>query len=237
MSRFGIDYAFVYADSEPNTGVSDLGMTRESVTHQPQLRMLGTTCIPPTTPDIIPELARLAETGQIIGIKLYPGFELFYPDDEQCHPIYELCVAYDKPVVFHSGETMDEPWREKYNHPYQIAKAADRFPRLKTVVAHLSQPHLAACRDVLLSYPNIYADISGLAHPDVETRCGKETIARILEDIVTQQPQKVLFGTDWPICDVGAHLSLVESLPITDAAKELILGCNAESVFALKLRR
>jgi len=237
MSGFGIDYAFVYADSEPDTGVSDLAMTLQSVVNQPQLRMLGTTCIPPADPDIIARLAGLAETGEIIGIKLYPGFELFYPDDESCHPVYELCTAYGMPVVYHSGETMDEPWREKYNHPYEIAKVAERFPTLKIVIAHFSQPHLIACRDTLRRYPTIYADISGLAHPDVIVRCGREAIAHILEDVVTQRPEKVLFGTDWPICDVGAHLDLVEALPITDAAKELVLGRNAERVFALELGR
>jgi predicted TIM-barrel fold metal-dependent hydrolase len=237
MSRFEIDYAFVYADSEPDTGVSDLGMTLQSVANQPQLRMLGTTCIPPTDPDIITRLAGLAETGEIIGIKLYPGFELFYPDDESCYPFYELCALYNMPVVYHSGETMDEPWREKYNHPYEIAKVADRFATLKIVIAHFSEPHLDACRDTLQSHPNIHADISGLAYPGVVARCGKGAIAHILEDIVTQQPGKVLFGTDWPICDVGAHLDLVASLPITDAAKELILGRNAERVFAFELDR
>ena len=237
MSEFDIDYAFVYADSEPDTGVSDLGMTLQSVTNQPQLRMLGTTCIPPTDPDIIDKLAGLAETGEIIGIKLYPGFELFYPDDESCHPVYELCTAYDMPVVYHSGETMDEPWREKYNHPYEIAKVAERFATLKIVVAHFSEPHLVACRDVLQDYPNVHADISGLAYPDVVARLGKAAIASILGEMVTQQPEKVLFGIDWPICDVGAHLDLVEALPITDAAKELILGHNAERVFPLELGR
>jgi len=84
-------------------------------------------------------------------------------------------------------------------------------------------------------YLHVYADISGLAHPDVVRQCGREAIARNLEDVVTQKPEKVLYGTDWPICDVGEHLQLVASLSISDAAKKLILSRNAERIFALKL--
>ncbi len=234
MDRLGVSYAFVYPDSEPNTNVSDLDTTWELVCDQPRLFMLGTACIPAIASEIIERLDSLAGSGDIIGVKLYPGFELFYPDENRCHAVYEVCIKHDLPVVFHSGETMNERWREKYNIPSEIAKVAKRFPMLKVVVAHFSQPHLAACRDIVLSYPNVYVDISGLAHPEVIKLCGRETIANILTDVVTRNPDKVLFGTDWPLCDVGEHLQLVTSLPISDAAKTLILSHNAERVFALE---
>jgi predicted TIM-barrel fold metal-dependent hydrolase len=223
----------VYPDSEPNTLVADLDTTRELVAGHPELLMLGTVCVPEINAAAIEKLSYLAAAGDIIGIKLYPGFELFYPDDERCYAVYEMCIEHNMPVVFHSGETMDEAWREEYNHPRQIAKVAKRFPTLKIVVAHFSQPHLTACRDVVLTYLNVYADISGLAHPDVIERCGREMIAGTLIEVVTQQPEKVLFGTDWPICDVGEHLALVWSLPVSEKTKDLITSRNAEMVFAL----
>lgn len=40
--------------------------------------------------------------------------------------------------------------------------------------------------------------------------------------------------TDWPICDIDAHLKLVSSLPIPEAAQALILAGNTERVFVLK---
>lgn len=233
MQTQGIDYAFVYADSEPDTGVADLDASWELVREQPQLLLLGTTTIPLSEVQIIDRLDQLAETGDIIGIKLYPGFELFSPGDDACNPVYELCLQHRMPVVFHAGETMGETWREDYNHPREMAKAAQKFPELTIVIAHFAQPHLAACREVLLNYPNIYVDISGLAHPDVERHCGKEKIVEILADIAKQHPEKILFGTDWPICDVNAHLQLVSSLPISEALKALILSGNAKRIFSL----
>jgi hypothetical protein len=238
MKRLGIDCAFVYPDSEPGTLVSDLDTTRALVAGQPRLPMLGTIHIPSDEtelPDakVVARLDALASAGDIIGVKFFPGFELFYPDDGRCHVIYELCIRHGIPVVYHSGETMNETWREEYSHPHEIAKVAERFPALKIVIAHFSQPHLAACRDVVLAYPNVHVDISGLAYPGVIELCGQAAITGNLEAVVTQQPEKVLFGTDWPICDVEEHLRLVASLPISDADKDRILSGNAMRVFAL----
>jgi predicted TIM-barrel fold metal-dependent hydrolase len=152
MARSGVDYAFVFPDSEPNTGVADLNTTREVIRDWPNLLMLGAVSIPLIDAEIVNELDVLAEAGDIIGIKLYP-------DDERCRAVYELCQRHNLPVVFHSGETMNEPWREQYNHPHQIAKVAQRYPTMRILVAHFSQPHLEACRDVVLNHRHVYADI------------------------------------------------------------------------------
>ena len=233
MDEARIALSFVYPDSEPGTVVSDLETTREIVLGCQRLLMLGTICVPRIDFNGIARLNAMAERGEIIGVKLYPGFEEFFPNEIGCRPIYELCLRYDMPVVFHSGETMGQAWREKYNHPHEIAKAAQQFPTLRMVVAHFAQPHLTACGEVVLAHPNVYADISGLAHPSVIHTCGRQAIERILEQIAIQQPEKLLYGTDWPLCDVGEHLHLIASLAISDSCKDLILGGNAATVFGV----
>jgi len=235
MRQIGTAYSFVLADSEPDTPVSDLETTLALVRDHPKIPMLGS--ISPFAEDRVAILARLdglATTREIIGVKLYPGFEEFYPDDERCHAIYELCVRHDMPVLFHSGESMGEPWREAYNHPIEIANTAMRFPALKIIIAHFSYPHFAEAREAIIGHPNIYGDISGLAHPEVVERCGKETIRETLESVMSVAPEKVLFGTDWPICSVADHLELVASLRISDEKKSWLLGGNARRLFGLK---
>jgi predicted TIM-barrel fold metal-dependent hydrolase len=233
MNEYEVDCSFVLPDSEPGAEVADLNTAGCLTRGHAQLLLLGTACISTLRQSVIESLDVLAAAGEIIGIKLYPGFELFYPDEGCCHGIYELCTRYDMPVVFHSGETMAEPWREEYNHPREIARVAERFPALKIVVAHFSQPHLGACRDLLLRFSNVCADISGLAHPDVIRTCGQNAIMRSLEAVAGLCPEKVLFGTDWPLCDVGEHLRLVDSLCIPQRSKRLILGQNAAHLFGL----
>ncbi len=176
----------------------------------------------------------LARENEIIGIKLYPGFELYYPNEERCHALNELCIKYGMPVLFHSGDTMGEPWREKHNSPEQIAQAAVRFPGLKVIIAHFSDPRLTACRDVVLGHPNIYADISGLAYPEVVAHHGAEAISRVVTDMVASQPDKVLFGTDWPSCGVAEHIRFVRELRGDDSVKKLILAGNARALFRLE---
>ena len=129
---------------------------------------------------------------------------------------------------------MGQAWREAYNHPREIAKVAERFPALRAVVAHFAQPHLAACRELLLSYPNVHADISGLADANVTRVCGKEAIACSLAAVAEAQPGKILFGTDWPVCDAREQLLLIHSLRISETSKALILAGNAAKVFGLE---
>ena len=91
--------------------------------------------------------------------------------------------------------------------------------------------------DVVLAHRNAHVDISGLAYPDVVRHCGQDVILQDPEAVAKREPEKVLFGTDRPICDVGEHLRLVAGLRISDEAKELILSGNAARVFGLSASR
>jgi uncharacterized protein len=233
MRKYKIDLSYIMPDSEPGNGVSLLDETLEIVENYPQLKVLGTACIPALQDDLVDKLDKLTANSSIIGIKLYPGFELFYPDDAKCHVLYRICLKFDIPVLFHSGETMLEKHREDYNSPQQIEKVARRFPNLKIVVAHFSQPHLEECKELILISQNVHADIAGLAHPEVETECGKETIKTVLEEVARRQPEKLLYATDWPICDTEKHIGLVESLDITDKARAMIFSENSTRLFKL----
>ena len=235
MAESGIGYSCIMPDSEPGPAVSDLDTSLELSGEEPRLFCLGTAHVPALEPSHVEKLETLASTGKIVGIKLYPGFEEFYPADPECRPLYEICLRHDIPVVFHSGETLLQIWREDYNHPREIARVAERLPDLKIVIAHFSQPHLEVCRDVILAFPHVHADISSLAHPSVRQVCGQENIRQILEEVTSRQPEKLLFGTDWPICDVGEHVKLVNSLRISEEARNLIFSGNAARVFRLEL--
>ncbi len=235
MAHHHIARAVVFPDSEPNTAVTDLYETLSLVADTPELSMVGTVHIPAIDAAVVARLDGLVRSGKILGVKLYPGFEHFYPMDRRCHAVYRLCARHDIPVIYHSGESSYPPECQRLNHPYEIAKVAERFPALKIVIAHFSQPHLSACRDVVLQYPNVHVDISGLAYPGVVEECGEGIIHRVLTDVATRQPEKILFGTDWPICDIGAHLSLVRDLRVSDGAKDLILHGNAERLFRFGL--
>jgi predicted TIM-barrel fold metal-dependent hydrolase len=233
MVDHGIQYSFVCPDSEPGSGVAELDVVQELTASCPGLRMYGTTSLPNAPSGVYAKLERLAAAGAIVGLKLYPGFEVFRPSEYACWPFYELCQEYALPVLFHSGESMGEVWREEYSAPEEIARVAEQFPSLNVIAAHFSQPHLERCLEALLRHPNLHADISGLAHPSVAAACGRDAIQVVLQRAVQEIPQQVLFGTDWPICDVEAHLELVRGLSVDDATKAMVLSSNAVRLFRL----
>lgn len=234
MARDGITAACVMPDSESGSAVSDLDTTLE-LTDGEKLFSLGTAFMATLGADHVDKLDRLAGEGRIVGIKLYPGFEEFYPADPECRPVYEVCLKHDIPVVFHAGETLMQLWREEYNDPREIARVAERLPELRIIIAHFAQPHLEVCRDVIRALPRVHADISSLAHPSVRQVCGADNIRQILSETAANRPDALLFGTDWPICDVGAHIELVKSLDVSEETRERIFSGNAQDLFKLKV--
>ena len=233
MARHDISAACVMPDSESGSAVADLDTILELTVKKKRLRALGTAHLATLTPAHVEKLEALAAEGKIRGLKLYPGFEEFYPADPECKPLYDICLRHDIPVVFHAGETLNQIWREEDNHPREIARVAERLPDLKVVIAHFAQPHLEVCRDVLKALPHVYADISSLAHPTVLQVCGRAYIQQILAETADNRPDALLFGTDWPICDVQAHIDLVDSLLITRELKDRIFSGNAAELFHL----
>lgn len=52
----------------------------------------------------IQELRELADRGEILGIKMYSGYQEFNPSSEEVFPVYELAREFNLPVMFHTGE-------------------------------------------------------------------------------------------------------------------------------------
>ncbi len=139
------------------------------------------------------------------------------------------------PVIFHSGDTLAgyvaNP-KIKYSHPIHIDEVATDFPKLKIIIAHMGNPWLVDCAEVLYKNPNVYADISGLVvGKDLKTPYGKLMKRRIEELIAYVGSDKLLYGTDWPLCPMKEYLRFVNALRISKAAKEKLFSQNAKKAF------
>src|SRR3989344_9385000 len=143
--------------------------------------------------DDLNKLEMWLEEKKIVGIKFHTGYQHFYPSDERCKPIYELCLKYDVPVIFHSGDTLSgyvpNP-KIKYSHPIHIDDIATDFPDLKIIIAHMGNPWLIDCAEVLYKNENVYADISGLVIGDeLRTPYGEIMKKRIQELVEYTAPE------------------------------------------------
>ncbi|TSC82320.1 MAG: amidohydrolase 2 [Parcubacteria group bacterium Gr01-1014_19] len=184
------------------------------------------------------ELENLLKEKKIVGIKIYTGYQHFYPTDKRCAPIYKLCEKYNVPVIFHSGDTLmgyiKDP-KLKYSHPLHIDDLATDRPNLKIVIAHMGNPWLLDCAEVLYKNPNVYADISGLViGTDLNTPYGRLMKKRLLELIDYSEGNKLMYGTDWPLCPMKTYLKFVKSLGLSKTQLEGLMHKNAEKIFGLK---
>lgn len=182
-------------------------------------------------------LEELLRKRKIVGVKLYPGYQYFYPYEKKCHPIYKLCSKFDAPVIFHSGDTAfyKTASKVKYSHPIHIDDVATEFPDLKIVIAHLGNPWMLDCAEMLYKNKNVYADLSGLiiekGSPDVPL------LRRKINDLIAYvvSARKLIHGTDWPFApSIKDYISFVKSLKIPKKDLEYVFYKNAKELFKIK---
>ncbi|KKT81628.1 MAG: hypothetical protein A3B99_00565 [Candidatus Yanofskybacteria bacterium RIFCSPHIGHO2_02_FULL_44_12b] len=184
------------------------------------------------------QLEEWIKQKKVVGVKFYTGYQHFYPNDERCLPIYGLCQKYDIPAIFHSGDTLAgyvENPKVKYSHPIHIDEVAADFPNLKLVIAHMGNPWLVDCAEVLYKNPNVYADISGMVVGDeLKTAYGESMMRKIKELIDYTAPDfKLLYGTDWPLCHMKGYIEFTNNLGLGDDDLEKLFSGNALKIFKI----
>lgn len=184
----------------------------------------------------IREIGEYLENGLIKGLKFYPGYEPFYPNDSRLKVWYEMAIEYDTPVMFHSGDTYTPSGKVKYSHPLHIDDLAVDYPELKIVICHVGNPWIKDCMEVVYKNKNVYADISGLVLGDFSEKF-ERYIKNEIEEMITYagDPNYLLYGTDWPISNMKSYLKFMDQLEIADDKKELILWKNAADLFKIEV--
>jgi len=174
---------------------------------------------------------------KILGIKFYLGYRYFYPTDPRCKPIYELCQKYNRPIIFHAGDTLGgiiEKPKIKYAHPIHIDEVATEYPDLKIIIAHLGNPWIWSTAEVIYKNPNVYADISGLIiGKDHNNHYVKSVQRRIKELHAYVGKQKLIYGTDWDVCDMKRYIKFAKSLGFSKKDRQKLFYENAQMLFRI----
>lgn len=182
------------------------------------------------------ELADFLEQGLVKGLKLYPGYEPFFPHDKRLKVVYDLAEEFDVPVMIHSGDTYSATGKLKYAHPLEIDEVAVDHPNVKFVICHLGNPWLTDCMEVVYKNANVYADISGLVLGEF-TEAFEDYMVDEIKDVILYagDPKYFLFGTDWPICSMSSYVRFVEQLGLAPDVYHAMMYENARSLFKLPL--
>ena len=178
------------------------------------------------------------ERGLIKGLKFYPGYEPFYPNDSRLQIWYEMAIEFDVPVMFHSGDTYAPRGKVKYSHPIHHDDLAVDYPELKIVICHVGNPWIKDCMEVVYKNDNVYADISGLVLGDF-TEKFERFMKTEIEEMITYagNPKYLLYGTDWPISNMNSYLKFMDQLDLPEEKKELILWKNAAELFKIDVTK
>lgn len=177
----------------------------------------------------------LFKEGRIMGIKLYPGYQHFYPYEEKVIEIAKLCEKYNKPLVFHTGDLFDPTDCAilKYAHPLHINELARLCPQTKIVISHFGFPYFLETANVMASSENIYVDVSSVMvklGTKKETKRLQKQYTKDLERTLTYYPfikEKMMFGTDF----AGEESSLCLVKPYIKVIKKLLNKTQQENAF------
>jgi predicted TIM-barrel fold metal-dependent hydrolase len=182
------------------------------------------------------ELADFLKDGRVKGIKLYPGYEPFYPGDPRMRVVYDLAAEFNVPVMIHSGDTYSPTGKVKYSHPLNVDEVAVDHPDVKFVICHIGNPWIRDCMEVVYKNSNVYADVSGLVLGQFEDRFEQYMLTQVREMILyAGEPRYLLYGTDWPICDMKSYLRFMSGLDLGEAAREMIMWKNSAGLFNLPI--
>lgn len=203
----------------------------------PRFSVVAGVSFPHLGADQVGYLRGLLQGRRIRGLKLYPGYQPFHLSDRRLHPVYEMAAEFGVPVMIHTGDTFAPLAKIRYTHPLEVDDIAVDFRATTFVMCHLGNPWFADAMEVIYKNENVLGDFCGLTLGAFEPRYERLALRRV-NDVVAfvNDPGKLMFGTDWPISDIGSYLRFTERLEVTDEEREGILWRNAARVFGIPVQ-
>jgi predicted TIM-barrel fold metal-dependent hydrolase len=236
MRRNRINAALVLTSYKVVPGRPSTRAVVEATRHLPNIHVVAGLSWTTFSQADVDDLRPLLAAGEIKGLKLYPGYEPFYPADAKLTPAYELAEEFDVPVMIHTGDTYAPTGKVKYSHPLHVDEVAVDFPRVKFLICHLGNPWFRDCMEVVYKNDNVYTDISGLTLGEFTDRFEAYMRQQLKEMILWGvNPNKVLYGTDWPLAPMESYRQFMEELKLPPRDKALMFHENAEALFKISV--
>lgn len=230
LNASGIDKAVISAE-DVTTKAGEPIVSNEEVKKLVDLapdRLIGFASVDPHREDALEVLENAFTELGMAGLKLSPAMQLFMPGDPMMKPIYELCIKYNKPILFEAGMTWVKNSPSKYSNPLNFEEIAIEYPELRMCLGHFGWPWTRETVMLILKYPNIYADTALLYFDSPKQffqttfndQLGEYWIDRMLYD-------KVLFGSTYPRIEQKRMVKAMESLTLRPKQRAMVMGGNA----------
>jgi L-fuconolactonase len=231
-------------------GGSVLVQTRQTLEETRWLLMLASHCpeicgvvgwADLCSPDISSQLKEFAENPKLVGLRHIVQAE---PDDN-------FLLRED----FIRGISMLEIFDLAYDiliyarHLPVAAKFVERFPKQRFVLDHMAKPPIKNgdielwARGIrrLAEFPNVYCKLSGLVTEADWQDWTPDQITPYLDVAIEAfGPERLMIGSDWPVCLVAGSYQRVISLVgdylrnLPAAAQQAVMGGNAQRFWRIK---
>lgn len=230
MDADGVDVSVVCGFAWSDMGIcrDDNDYVMEAVARYPG-RLVGLAVLNPCVEDkAVYEMERCAKGGlRGLGELMPDGQGYTLADVDRMRPIMEAAQALGWVVLTHSNEQVGHDYAGKgKTGPEVILRFAQAFPDARIVCAHwgggllfyelmpeVSKTLRNVCYDTAAS-PYLYDD----------------RIYRVAAEIA---PDKILFGSDYPLLRARAYLKRIRAVGLAAEAEQAILGQNAARVFGI----
>jgi predicted TIM-barrel fold metal-dependent hydrolase len=174
-------------------------------------RAIGYASVDPIENNAVAELIDAIDNMGLRGLKLAPTYQDFHPQDPRAYRVYAACEERGVPILFHQGWTPNPLARADVQAIEQLDEICKVFPDLRIIVAHIGIPRTTETLQMMFSYPNLYADISGRDFPQFGG--GPRTVLEDISDAMAFGIQhKIFWGTDAPWGDPAAGIKSVHGL-------------------------
>jgi L-fuconolactonase len=195
-----------------------------------------------TDPSAQAELEQLAELPKFKGLR--------HPIHDEPDPNFVLREDFNRGIAaLHAlGLTYDVLIFE--DHLLQITTFVDRHPNQIFIVDHIAKPRIrdasiTAWRSSLLELarrPNVYCKLSGVVTEARWDRWTPQMIAPYIDTVLEAfGPQRLMFGSDWPIVTLASTYSgwidTIRSViaPLSTSEQQSILWRSATEAYGLDL--
>lgn len=184
-------------------------------------RFVGLGSLHPLYEDLLPELERIVSLG-LHGLKFHPDFQQFTIDDEKMIPVYRRCAELKFPILFHMGDP-----RYDFSRPRRLYNLLQQVPDLVVIGAHFGgYGQWEEAARYLEGADNVFFDTSSTL-PLISVDYAKSLAAHFGVD-------RLLFGTDYPMWDIGEELDRFFALGFSEEENEKILSKNFLRLFRLE---
>lgn len=162
---------------------------------------------------------------RIQGIKVHPLFQGFALTDPRLIAILQA-VGSELPVLAHVGAGGSDQANARCT-PEMIVELARAVPDVNIIAAHFGGFRQLDVVERLLPGAPLFLETSW------PPRLGDLPVDRVRAVVERHGPDRVIFGTDWPMADQRTEIEAVRALGLSEAEERAILGGNLARLLGL----